>query len=117
MSQIQSNDTARIDCQSFVWLAIAVLLLIFANGRWIIPIAAWLAPVFMLRFLRTGRTRRAMLLGYLAYFGAALINWSDQQRIRSSHHSWGRPLLVPADWMPAEQQGGSTAQVLTWRQA
>jgi apolipoprotein N-acyltransferase len=39
-----------------MWLALAGLLLLFANGAYAIPLAAWLAPLFLLRFVRTGRT-------------------------------------------------------------
>ena len=74
MSQPTSENHARH--QPYIWLAIAAALFVFANGRWIIPIAAWLAPVFMLRFLRTRRTGGALLLGYLGTFGAALIDWT-----------------------------------------
>lgn len=42
----------KIDRYSFLLLAIGTLLMAFANGRWIVPIATWLAPVFLLRFSR-----------------------------------------------------------------
>ena len=37
--------------QSFVWLAIGAMLMLFSNGRWIIPFATWLYPIFFLRFM------------------------------------------------------------------
>lgn len=37
---------------SYVYLLIGFLFLIFSNGRWILPIAAFLAPLFLIRFLR-----------------------------------------------------------------
>lgn len=39
---------------SFLWLPVVAMLLLFANGRNNVAIAAWLAPVFLLRFLRGG---------------------------------------------------------------
>lgn len=39
---------------SWVWLLAALPLLLVANGRDNVPLAAWLAPVFLLRFLRGG---------------------------------------------------------------
>jgi apolipoprotein N-acyltransferase len=39
---------------SWYWLSVSALLLLFANGRNNVAIAAWLAPVFLLRFLRGG---------------------------------------------------------------
>jgi hypothetical protein len=35
-----------------VWLAAAFPLLLIANGRWSGALAAWLAPVVLLRFVR-----------------------------------------------------------------
>jgi len=48
---------------SYLWLAIAVLFGIVANGIWIIPIATWLFPIFFIRFLRTQKVVRGMLIG------------------------------------------------------
>ena len=47
-----------------MWL-IAAGLLLFSNGVNSIPIASWLAPVFLLRFARKQKTRRAILFVYL----------------------------------------------------
>lgn len=55
----------------FIWLALAVALLAVSNGRWIVPAAAWLGPVFMLRFLDS--TRR--WLGLLCVLAASLVLW------------------------------------------
>ena len=38
---------------SFMWLAIGGFLRLFDFGKWTVPVAAWLAPVFLLRFTRT----------------------------------------------------------------
>ncbi len=54
-----------------LWLAIAVALLAVSNGRWIVPAAAWLGPIFMLRFLDSTR-RWAGLMGVLA---SSLLLW------------------------------------------
>ncbi len=43
---------------SWWWLAAVALLLPFANGHNTIAIVAWLAPVFVMRFLRAGRVWR-----------------------------------------------------------
>jgi apolipoprotein N-acyltransferase len=52
------------------WLAAGLPLLIISNGRWIVPLAAWLAPVFLLRFFRGLRPGTAALAG-AAVFSAA----------------------------------------------
>jgi apolipoprotein N-acyltransferase len=46
---------------SWRWLAVAAVLLPFANGRNTIAIVAWLAPVFVLRFLRGGGAWRFVI--------------------------------------------------------
>ena len=48
-------------------LIAAALLLIFSSGRWVVPLAPWLSPIFLLRFVRGGRT-----LPRLAAAGAVL---------------------------------------------
>ena len=35
-----------------ILLAVGTAFLLVSNGRWIVPIAAWLAPLFLLRYLR-----------------------------------------------------------------
>jgi apolipoprotein N-acyltransferase len=56
-------------------LPAAALLLLFANGRNNVPIAAWLAPVFMLRFLRGTHAWR-----FLAVYILAVAAWAFQFR-------------------------------------
>src|SRR3990172_7060183 len=40
------------DIYSFIWLAIGGGLRFFDFGRWTIPLATWLAPVFLIHFAR-----------------------------------------------------------------
>jgi apolipoprotein N-acyltransferase len=63
------------DRLSFVWLILAFVVSLFSNGMTIVPIAAWLAPVFMLRFLRTRRALPGLLFGYIASAAAFYIYW------------------------------------------
>jgi apolipoprotein N-acyltransferase len=49
---------------SWLWLPVAAFFLLFANGRNTVAAAAWLAPVFLLRFVRAGRLWRVLA----AYF-------------------------------------------------
>jgi apolipoprotein N-acyltransferase len=56
------------DRLSYLWLALAFALCLCAfNGRWDIPLAAWLYPLFLLRFVRTHRPATGFL-------GACLVN-------------------------------------------
>jgi apolipoprotein N-acyltransferase len=54
------------DRLSYLWLALGILLFAFVQPRWMIPLAAWLYPIFLLRFVRTQPLWRGILLVYLA---------------------------------------------------
>jgi len=56
-------------------LLAALVLLLFNSGRWIIPIAAWLAPVFLLRFARGGRAWPRLLGVAGALYATGCITW------------------------------------------
>lgn len=55
MKTPQSTHTSLLQRWSYLYLLVGAVLLIASNGRWIIPIATWLAPVFLLRFSRVQR--------------------------------------------------------------
>lgn len=57
-------------------LALAALLLLFANGRNSIPVAAWLAPVFMLRFVRGAGPGRGLGIAWVVH----TLTWAFQFR-------------------------------------
>ncbi|HWI66171.1 MAG TPA: nitrilase-related carbon-nitrogen hydrolase [Symbiobacteriaceae bacterium] len=48
---------------SFFTLAVAAVLLLFSQGKWVVPLATWLAPLLLIRFLRTQPARRGLLVG------------------------------------------------------
>jgi apolipoprotein N-acyltransferase len=50
------------DRLSYLWLALGILLFALIQPRWTIPLAAWLYPIFLLRFVRTQPLWRGMLL-------------------------------------------------------
>jgi apolipoprotein N-acyltransferase len=52
------------------WLALAAILTVFANGRYTIAIAAWLAPLFLLRFVRSQRAGRGLAIAWILLTGA-----------------------------------------------
>jgi apolipoprotein N-acyltransferase len=63
------------DRRSWLWLAVAAAILPFANGLPMVPIAAWLAPIFLVRFLRTQKTIRGLLVGYVVSTVAFFVQW------------------------------------------
>jgi len=69
------RKSVRPDKLSFLWLLLAAVLMVFSNGRWIIPLAAWLAPVFMIRFLRTSKAATGLVCGALVSVAAGMISF------------------------------------------
>src|SRR5438034_9553821 len=61
-----TSGTLLRDRLSYLWLALVIVLFAFGTVRWTIPLAAWLYPVFLLRFLRTQPLLRGILLVFLA---------------------------------------------------
>ena len=63
------NPKRTLDRLSYLWLALAAALYLFTGGLWIIPLAAWLTSLFLLRFVRTQRplpvTRESVPTGWL----------------------------------------------------
>lgn len=53
------------DRLSYLWLALAAVLFLFAAGQWAIPLAVWLAPLFLLRFVRTQPLLPGLLIAWL----------------------------------------------------
>jgi apolipoprotein N-acyltransferase len=60
-----TTSTRSQDRLSYLWLAIAAVLFVFTSVRWTIPLAAWFAPLFLLRFVRTQRALPGLLLAWL----------------------------------------------------
>src|SRR5437868_8093887 len=56
-AKFSTPNTAVAKPATWIVLLVAALLLPFANGGHAIALAAWLAPLFLLRFTRTRRLR------------------------------------------------------------
>jgi apolipoprotein N-acyltransferase len=75
MSTTPSNKSLPSDRLAWLWLIVGTVLIAFASLQPSLPLAAWLAPVFLLRFVRTRRTRVGLSLVALAQCVALGINW------------------------------------------
>lgn len=53
---------------SFLWLILGGALQVFGFGKWIVPLAAWLAPIFLLHFTREATPVAGVLGVWLALF-------------------------------------------------
>lgn len=47
------STSSLFDIMPWLWLAVGAIILPFTNFQTVIPITAWLAPVFIMRFTRT----------------------------------------------------------------
>ena len=56
-------------------LVLAALLLVISNGRWVVPIAAWLSPIFLLRFVRGRGAVLRLLVGALVFYLVSVFAW------------------------------------------
>jgi apolipoprotein N-acyltransferase len=55
------NPYPQHDRLSFLWLVLGCVLMVFLAGNWPLSLAGWLAPLFLIRYMRTQRK----LWGYL----------------------------------------------------
>lgn len=60
---------------SYTYLLIGFFFLFFFNGRWILPIAAYIAPIFLMRFLRFQKPFKGFLLIVLAGWVSNIFIW------------------------------------------
>ena len=72
-NRVDTGRRARI--HRWLWLAVAAAFWFFAEGRYVVGAAAWLAPVFMLRWLRRERVAVGLPLAVLAAGAANFFAW------------------------------------------
>ena len=75
MNQKQPSNPPVSDRWSFLWLGIATILLVFTYGMYRNPVGACLAPVFLIRFLRSQQSLWGVVIGALAYVGVFALAW------------------------------------------
>ena len=75
MTATSSYIKNRPHLRPYCWLAIGAVLLLFSNGKWVIPLAAWLSPVFLLRFVRSRESLRGTLLALFAFALTGFFVW------------------------------------------
>jgi len=72
----EATITGRIDLKlAAVLIALSLVLLLFANGRNTIAAAAWLAPIFLLRFVRSHSPRLGLPVAWLVLSGAFIFQF------------------------------------------
>lgn len=89
-----------VPSSSWVSLAIATALMLFSYGVWNISLAAWLAPVFMLRFVRLQRARVGLPVAYVVLIATFVFQLRGMVPIPGVGYYiflvvWGIPLVLP----------------------
>jgi apolipoprotein N-acyltransferase len=104
---------------SWIWLGIAAVLLLFSNGATTIPLAAWMAPVFILRFTRGQSLKVGLPLAYVLQVGAFSLQFRGMVLIPGIGYyifliGWGIQLVLPfvVDRLIAHKLSGLTASLV-----
>jgi apolipoprotein N-acyltransferase len=104
---------------SWFWLAIAAVLLLFSNGANTIPLAAWLAPVFMLRFVRGQSFKVGLPIAYVLLVAAFAFQFRGMVPIPGVGYYiflaiWGIPSVLPyiVDRLAAHKLSGLTSSLV-----
>ena len=71
------TNVRPVDRLSWLWLAIGAALLPFTSWQTVLPIAAWLAPVFIIRFARTQRVAVAVPVVVLVSCAAMAVTFRN----------------------------------------
>jgi apolipoprotein N-acyltransferase len=71
---------------TIIWLAIFGLLNLFSSGRWTMAVAAWVAPIFALRFLHTHKGRRTFRMFFLVNWVTLSIAWYGATPVWGAAH-------------------------------
>ena len=100
LGELPSRAETPTPSHSWVWLVIAEALLLFSNGADNIPLAAWLAPAFMLRFVRTQSLKIGLPSAYVLLVAAFSFQFRGMVPIRGFAYGiflavWGIPLSLP----------------------
>ena len=110
---------ALAESRSWIWLMIAAVLLMFSNGANNIPLAAWLAPVFVMRFVRGRSLKIGLPIAYAVLTSGFAFQFRGMVPIPGVGFYvflvvWGIPLVLPylIDRLLAPRLTGLTASLV-----
>ena len=63
---------------SYIYLLIGFVFLFFSNGRWTLPLATFIAPIFLIRFLRFHKPLKGFVFLIFAGFISNIFIWKGQ---------------------------------------
>jgi apolipoprotein N-acyltransferase len=81
--------------RELLWYIPGFLLLLASNGRVVAPLAAWVAPIFLLRACRRSPAALALPMGFAGCAGAVSVSWIGMVPI-----GWLTPLIGLAGFLP-----------------
>jgi apolipoprotein N-acyltransferase len=98
--RLEAKQSVSMKSRSWYWFAIAATLLLFSNGVNTVAVAAWLAPTFMLRFVRMQSPRVGLPVCYVALVGSFAFQFRGMVPIPGVGYYiflvlWGVPLVAP----------------------
>lgn len=67
MKEKQSETHVIEDRWSYLWLALGAILFVFGNGWRPVPLATWLYPIFMLRFIRVQKPLWGLITALIVF--------------------------------------------------
>jgi apolipoprotein N-acyltransferase len=113
------DRSALAESRSWIWLVIAAVLLMFSNGANNIPLAAWLAPVFAMRFVRGRSLKIGLPIAYAVLTAGFAFQFRGMVPIPGVGLYiflvvWGIPLVLPylIDRLLAPRLTGLTASLV-----
>ncbi len=72
--------------KKYIYLAIIFILGLFIGGKWNIPLAAWIVPIFGIRFFRdSDKAGRNFLLFWLVSAIPTIISWQGATFMSKIH--------------------------------
>ena len=78
-------DNTKIN-YSYLYLLLGFIFLFFSNGKWTLPIAAFLAPLFLIRFLRFHRPYKGLLFIIIASWVSNIFIWKGVIPVNGSFY-------------------------------
>ena len=74
MKSKQPKQPLYTDNRAYIWLLVYALATLF-SGKWTFFLASWIGPIFGLRFLRSKKAGRGILLFLIASYIPVVISW------------------------------------------
>ena len=118
-SELRERQHAAGKSRSWVCLAMAATLLLFSNGVNNVAVAAWLAPVFLLRFVRGQSLKVGLPTAYILLAGAFAFQFRGMVPVPGVAYYiflavWAAALVLPyiMDRLVSQKLGGLSASLV-----